>query len=125
MRQGKNLSRQSGMTQIAWILAIMFLVMAFALFIRLVPPYLEHMSVKKSLESLAEDPSVKQMSAHKIRELLTRRLYVNSVKNVTAKNLEIVREGQQLSLQMKYEVRVHALGNADVVLRFDDKVRIE
>ena len=125
MRQGKGLSRQSGMTQIAWILALVVFVMGIALFIRLIPPYLENMSVKKSLESIAEDASVKQMSAHKVRELLTRRLYVNNVKSVTTKSLEIVREGQQLSLQMKYEVRVHAIGNADVVLRFDEKVRVE
>lgn len=116
---------QKGMTQVAWILAIVFLISAFIIMVRLVPPYLESMSVAKSLESLAEEPNIDRMSSYKMKELLGRRFYINDVKSVDAKNLLVTRENGKMVFDVSYEVRVHAIGNVDIVLKFDKKAMTE
>jgi Domain of unknown function (DUF4845) len=116
---------QKGMTLIGWVIVIMFAVTMFTMMIRLVPAYLESFSVKGSLESLAEEPNIDKMSLYKMKDTLSRRFYVNDVKSVDAKTLEVSREGGKVQFNIQYEVRVHGIGNMDMVLKFDKKVSTE
>lgn len=114
--------QQRGMTLIGWIIVISIGISAFVLMIRLIPPYLESMSVKSALTSVAEDASIKSMSTYKVQDMLAKRLYVNDVKSVKADALEVTKESNgKIALGLKYEVRIHAIGNIDVVLTFDKK----
>lgn len=111
--------KQKGMTLIGWIIVLTLGISVFVTMIRLIPAYLESMSVSTALTSVAEDSSIRTMSAYKVQDMLAKRLYVNDVKSVSAKDLEVIKDGKQLTLSLKYEVRVPAIGNIDFVLTFD------
>ena len=116
---------QKGISLIKLLFLIGVVVFLGILGMTLAPPYMEHLTVKKSLESLAKEPDVKTLSTFQIKELLLRRFQVNNVKNVDAKSLEISKKNGKMTLSMNYEVRVHVMGNVDAVLKFDEAVLVE
>lgn len=116
--------RQRGMTAIGW-LVVLGLIGFFALLtLRLAPIYLEHFNVRTSLESLESEPYITRKSSGEVRKLLTKRLRVNDVKNVANEHIKIQKQGGRLTVDIRYEVRKHILGNIDAVVMFSDSTEL-
>lgn len=115
---------QRGMTLIGWMLVLaiggFFLVLA----VRLVPVYLEYFSVASSVDSLKDEPGIVKKSPDKLRDLLGRRFDVNDVEHVTSKDVRIERQGEQTTVDVKYQVQVPVMGNVDALVRFDKQVTL-
>ncbi|GBE09564.1 hypothetical protein BMS3Bbin12_00715 [bacterium BMS3Bbin12] len=115
---------QRGMTLIGWMLVLaiggFFLVLA----VRLVPVYLEYFSVASSVDSLKDEPAIVKKSPDKLRDLLGRRFDVNDVEHVTPKDVRIERQGEQTTVDVKYQVQVPVMGNVDALVRFDKQVTL-
>jgi hypothetical protein len=48
-------------------------------------------------------------------------LQASYVKGVTPDNLEVIKVDDQVTLKIKYEARVHIMGNIDAILMFDNE----
>jgi len=84
---------------------------------RLVPVYIQYYSVTAIMKELGEEPNSSNLSESQIRNNLSRRLSINSVYDVDARDFEIVRSNG-VNLILDYEVRKPLIGNVDAVMSF-------
>ncbi|HHH47021.1 MAG TPA: DUF4845 domain-containing protein [Thiotrichales bacterium] len=117
-------SRQRGMTFIGWVVTLAIVGFFVLLTLRLLPGYLEYFKIKGVLESLEKEPNITQASKAEIRKLIARRLDINSVDDVTAKDFRIEKRDGRLVVRIDYEVRVPVLGNVDAVQKFHDQIEL-
>jgi len=76
------------------------------------------------MSQLASEPALKTMTKPQLRKALQRRLYISNVQNVDAKKLQVEKEGDSVLLSLKYELRVHAVGNVDAVVKFSESITV-
>ena len=89
------------------------------------PVYMENLSVKKSVEAIENDPQLKSMSAGKMRSLFEKKLDMNQVTSVRAKDAKIGRGITDISFKVEYEVRKEYIGNIDIVMSFSDGFTVD
>jgi hypothetical protein len=112
------------MTAIGWLI-VLFLIGFFVLVVlRLAPPFMEYYKVVTALSSLENEPGLASKSRPDIRKLLQRRLDVNDVKIVKAKDVKFESGSQGLMATYKYEQRVPFIANIDLVVKFDKSVPV-
>jgi len=117
-------SKQQGLTFIGliFILALIGIIVLSAL--KVFPVYMEHFSVQTSVETLADNPEIKNMSVRKIRTLLNKKFNMNAVTSVNAGDAKIRKSGGEIVFSLDYEVRKEYIGNVDIVLSFSDEFKI-
>lgn len=116
--------RHAGKTLIGWMFTIAILGFFVLLFLRLLPGYLEFYKVKGVLESLERQPGLTSYSIPEVRKLIRRRLEINSVEHVRARDFRIEKHEGRLTVRVRYEVRVPVLGNVDAVEKFEDRIEV-
>ena len=89
------------------------------------PVYMENLAVKKSVEAIENDPQLKSMSPGKMRSLFEKKLDMNQVTSVRAKDAKIGRGITDISFKVEYEVRKEYIGNIDVVMSFSDGFTVD
>lgn len=87
---------------------------------KLLPAYLEYGKIKQSMKSVAQDSSV-GTDAPSIREALQKRLDVNDVNEVKAKDIQLNPEVGDRAMEYSYERRVPLVANIDLVTSFEIK----
>ena len=115
---------QSGMTAIGWMLVLGLIAFFTLIMLRLVPIYLEYVKVASTLESLKEQPGIKQQTKSEIVKIVSKRFHVNDVKNVDPKKIKVSKERGVMTVGINYERREHLVGNVDVVATFDKQVEV-
>ena len=119
-----NHNAQRGMTGFGW-LAVLALIAFFTLLtLRLAPVYLDYYKVVSSLKSLKQEPNITKKNPAEIMDLLSRRFDVNSIDNVTRKDIHIKESGGVLTVGIKYQVRVPIMGNVDALVSFNRSIHV-
>ena len=125
MKKKMTVKSMKGVTVLGMLFSALVVIFVVIIGMNLAPPYLSHYKVQESLKALAKDPNVREMSKPKIKDYLARKFQVNSVRNVSANDLEIEKKDGKTYLNLRYEVRVHMVGNVDAVLKFEDQAMVE
>jgi len=92
--------------------------------IKMVPVYLENLSVSEVLEAVAQDTRSRSMSRAQIRDNIMRRLSINGVRDLPKEEIEFERSRQGLEVNIDYEVRKPIAGNVSVIMAFKESVVI-
>lgn len=119
----QNLHKQKGMTAIGWLFVLGLIAFFVLTVLRLFPMYLEYSKVASVMESVAKEPGLASKTKREILGLIGKRLDINDVKTVTAKDAVLVKEDGALKIKMEYERREAFLGNIDIVGRFSKEIR--
>lgn len=109
---------ERGMTLIGFLIVLGIAMFAIYIGMKLVPIYLNHYSVVKSMESMAAEPGAPNMSEGRIRDLLSRKFETSYVKHIRPRDIQIVRSNG-IDMIAKYEVREDLIGNLDAVVSFE------
>jgi len=117
-------SKQQGLTFIGLIFILALIGMIVLSALKVFPVYMEHFSVQTSVETLADNPEIKNMSVRKIRTLLNKKFNMNAVTSVNAGDAKIRKSGREIVFSLDYEVRKEYIGNVDIVLSFSDEFKI-
>ena len=105
---------------------ILALVAFFALIaLRLVPIYLESFKVSSHIVNLAEDSATKSLTNAEIQSTLKKRFQLDDVTNVSASDVVIERQGDDMTISIEYEVRTSAIGNVDMVITFSEEAEVK
>ncbi len=120
--QSRN--RQQGLTLISWLVVLVVAGFMVMVGLKITPVYLEHFSVKKSLESLKQEPLVSRKPVTEIRKLLTRRLEINNIRHLGKDDISIVRTGGVTRIIISYEERRPIIANISLVMTFKDTVEL-
>ena len=116
-------SKHSGMS--FWGIAMVAFLVGFftLLFLKLLPPYIEHGKVRTALNNLASQPGTAAKTKAEIMESLQRRFDVDDVSRVNLKdNFTMTRSSDErtMTLRVTYEVRVPLAYNISALLEFDE-----
>jgi hypothetical protein len=122
MRQ--NIKRQRGMTGLGW-LTVLFLIGFFALLtFKLVPIYLENNSVKSVIHSLEDEPMITKKSKGEILGMIMTRLRTNGIRDLKHDSVKISNSDGVLTVNITYSVQKNMIGNVDVIVSFDERLRL-
>ena len=111
-------NKQRGMTLIGFLLLLAAVVFAAYIGMKLFPIYYQHYNIVSATKSIAQEPGSARYSEARIRDLLSRRLSVNYVRNFDLSNIQLTRSPTP-QIALEYEVRESILGNIDVVVSFN------
>jgi hypothetical protein len=109
--------RQSGLSLIGFIFVLMLVLFFVYIGIKLVPIYINHMSVVSDLKAVAEEPGSANLPASTIRRNLAKRFQISFVDHIEARDVTVERSNPP-RLVAEYNVEEHLIGNIDVIVRF-------
>ena len=118
-------SKQNGMG--FWGLLIVAGLFAFfvLLFFKLLPPYLEHAKVKKTLESVAQQPDTGKMEKGQIKTAFDRRFNIEDVNDIDlSKSLFVEKTPSSMTIRIAYTREVPLAYNVTALIKFDDSVQV-
>ncbi|MBQ0723850.1 MAG: DUF4845 domain-containing protein [Cycloclasticus sp.] len=116
--------QQKGFTFIGLVIVLAIIGVITLTVLKIFPVYMEHLAVKTAMEAIETDPELKNMSPGEIRRLFEKKLDVNQVTSVNAKNAKIGRGIGEITFKIEYEVRKDYIGNVDLILSFSDQFEV-
>lgn len=113
--------RQGGAGLMGLMLWLVVGVMVMTLGFKLAPPYMEFLTVKSVMDTVAKDPELAGKGRALIMSSLGKRLDINSVRGVPNDAFKIEQQASGWDLVADYEVRVPLLYNVDALLTFEHR----
>lgn len=112
--------RQSGMSVLG-ILGILLMLGFFAMcIIRMTPPYMEYLSVKRIVSEIAMDQDLAEAPNADIRKKIANLFNMNQVYLLKPSEVEVFSKKGKTYIDANYEVRQPVMWRIDSVLKFDD-----
>ncbi|HET6628724.1 MAG TPA: DUF4845 domain-containing protein [Woeseiaceae bacterium] len=116
--------RQAGMTTIGFLILAVFIgLFAFA-FIRLTPVYLNYLKVAGVLEGVHKEFDGQGASLPTLRESISRRFSVESVSQLSARDIKVTPNGSGYLVEAVYDHSSPFIGNISFTVHFDKKVQV-
>ncbi len=117
--------RQKGMTFIG-LLFVMVLV-GFLVYagMRLVPVYINYMKVVRTMQSVAAEFKSETPDQARMRNSLDKHWGIEDITGVEAKNVEVLKDNDVVSMHVVYDDAVPYLGNISLLAHFDKTVKVE
>ncbi len=112
------MKKQQGATVVGMLFIAGLVVAGAILVAKLVPAYLEFMSVKKILSSMATSGDLKTMSPKELQNSFFRRASIDNVSSVKPEDILIAREGNQSSVTVEYSIKVPVVANISACMDF-------
>lgn len=112
------MKKQQGATVLGMLFIAALVGSGLILAAKLVPAYLEFMSVKKILSSMATSGDLKTMSPKELQASFFKRADVGDVKNVKPEDLTVSREGNASVITVEYAVKVPVVANISACMDF-------
>ena len=115
-------SSQRGMTLLSFLVTMAVAIVLGTLALRLLPAYLNNYKIKSSLEALQSQPEWASRSREDIIGSLQKHWDVDSVDDVTARDIAITREGRNTRVRVAFDVTRPFFRNIDLVIHFDESI---
>ena len=116
----KTITQQRGMS-IPGMLMVAAMVGFFIMcIIRLGPRYLEYLSIREIVGTIAQEYNPQEQDLGDIRRRVDTMFNTNQIYDLSPKDVEIFHEKGKTYIDANYEVRVPIVGNIDAVMYFDD-----
>jgi Domain of unknown function (DUF4845) len=110
------------------LISLIFMLGIFGFFVllgmKIGPIYLDHSKVKSALAAIEEMKDIDSLGEADIRSSLDKRFNMNYVSDIKAQDVKIIKRGNYLKVQANYEVVEKIVGNASVLVQFDDVIEV-
>lgn len=116
--------RQRGMTLISMAIIAAFVASYGFAVLKVVPFYLEQIKVSRVLTDVQGDLSGKRPTLMQIKDAIDKRLNIEAVNDLRAKDFSIKKAGTGYTVQATFERRASYFGNLYLVVAFDEIVEI-
>jgi len=120
-----TMKNQRGVTGLGWLIILSLIAFFAFLALKLFPIFVENFNVKTALKSLKSEAGIEKKSFLKIRGLLIRKLDINDVKNVGAKDIKVNKRKGKLYVTVKYTVKQPLTGPLSLVADFEERMETE
>lgn len=111
---------QSGMSMLGMLCILLMLGFFAMCIIRMLPGYLEYLSVRDIISRVAMDPDTRDQSASDIRRKIANIFNTNQIYLLDPKDVEVFSKGGNTYIDANYEVRLPVMWRIDSVMKFDD-----
>ena len=116
--------KQKGFTFIGLVIVLAIIGFVTLSVLKIFPVYMENLAVKTSIDAIKTDQGIKNMSPSQIRSLFEKKLDMNQVTSVNAKDAKIGRGIGEITFKLEYEVRKDYIGNIDLILSFKNEFEV-
>jgi len=110
--------RQEGITLSGFLMWAVILIFAALLGFKIGPPYFEYITIKKQLQAIVNDTEARSGQRRDVENAFTKRSMVEDIKSISAKDLTIAKEGDDLVVSAEYTVCVPIIGNLRACMDF-------
>lgn len=112
-------AKQQGVTVVGMVFIAAGIVFAAIMGLKLIPAYIEYASIQNHLREIARAPDTRNASPREIMSAFNRRAQIDDITSVNGRDLEIVREGNEVILTAFYETRIKMVGNISACIEFE------
>lgn len=112
------MQKQRGMTFIGLVLMVAAIVFVAVIAMKLTPPYLEYMSVKKAIANIANQPDFREMGKKEIYDSFSKTAAIDNIDSIKANELIITQSDLGPVVIAEYQVVVPLMGNVSALLDF-------
>lgn len=121
----KSESAQRGLSFVGWLLVLGVLGFLGSTAIKVIPHYLDYMSLKKIISSVETDQSASINSVSDFYSRVAKGMQINSIQGVDLnKALSITAENHRFVAHLQYEQREPLVENIDLVVKFDHEFSV-
>ena len=124
MRISKLRHRQKGLSSVGWIAIAGIFGLLVITFFKVFPMYYDNFKVKTALEGVQTDTDVDAKSKRAIWDSLSKRLYINEVRNIRRENVTMERKDGKTTVTVTYEAQDDYIANLFIGARFTEKAVI-
>jgi Tfp pilus assembly protein PilE len=110
------------MTLLSFLVTVAIAIVLGTLVMGLLPAYVNHYKVKASLAALQSQPEWASRSREEIISALQKHWEVDSVDDVTPRDIAITREGRNTNVRVAYDVTRPFFRNIELVIHFDEAI---
>lgn len=114
--------KQGGFTFWSIVFFILVLGSALVLALRIAPSYLEYRTVRDIMERAVDEFDPNQQSSRQIKTRIRKLLKTSQVYVLTAEDVKVYRDKQEVVIDANYETRFPLFWIVDGVMVFDDLV---
>lgn len=111
--------KQHGMGMMGFIMVAAGIVFVAILGMKLVPPYIHSAQVAQIFKAIASDPAMQSATVKEIKESYIKRANIDYITDITSEDIEIAKDGNQLSISASYAVRIPLVANITLLLEFN------
>jgi hypothetical protein len=120
-----RLSRQKGMSIIAFLMVFVGVGFIGVIGLKLLPVYLEHFKIQSTLNDLKSVSDIAEQSPDQIMAMLQKRWDINSISRIKAAETVFVEKHMgYMKIDVIYEAEEHLFANVSAVVKFEDTVEI-
>jgi Tfp pilus assembly major pilin PilA len=108
--------RQHGLTMTGFLVTAVILVIVALLGFQIAPPYMEYYTIKKQIKLVANELTATDRRT--VENAFDRRAVVENITAISAKDLEITKDGDKVVLSVDYSVKVPLVKNLNACMDF-------
>jgi hypothetical protein len=112
------MNRQRGVTFVGMIFVAAVIIFVAIIALKLIPPYIEYASIKNQFREIARGPDTRAATPSEIRAAFDRRAQIDNISAISWQDIDVVQEGDGISLSASYAVRVPLMGNVSACIDF-------
>ncbi len=109
---------QKGVSMLALIMILAVLVLCAGLGMKIGPPYMEYLQIKKAVTAIVESGEVRTGSVGDVRKAFDRRAQVDNIQAITSQDLDVSKDGGDLVITFSYPKQVRLAGNVSLMFDF-------
>lgn len=110
--------KQRGVTLSGFIMWAVVAIICALIGFKLLPPYIEFLSIQTQLKAIANDPEGRQGVRRIIEDLFQRRAAIENISAISGKDIQIAKEGDRVVLSAEYSQCVPFVLNIRVCMDF-------
>ncbi|MDD2054531.1 DUF4845 domain-containing protein [Pseudomonas putida] len=111
---------EKGLSFVGWLLVLALLGLSVNLAMKLVPHYLDYLSMKKIIASVGTDRATGVSTVDDFYQYVARGMKLNNIQDVDLnKALSVTLENNRFLAHLSYEAREPLIKNIDLLVKFD------
>ena len=112
------MKRQRGVTFVGMVFIAGLIVFAAIVGLKLIPAYIEYATVVNHLREIAHSPDARGASPRDIQTMFKKRAQIDAIEVVKADDIEVEKEGDQVTLRAAYSTKIKLFGNLSACIDF-------
>ncbi|HXF45996.1 MAG TPA: DUF4845 domain-containing protein [Burkholderiaceae bacterium] len=119
MRTSSPRVRQSGLSLVGLLFIGLIVVVLLLLGAKLVPAIVEYIAIERAVQKIKNEGS----TVAEIRAAFERHATIDDIKSITARDLDITKEGDRIVISYAYQYNIQLLDNVRLVIDFSGTTR--
>ncbi|MES9857196.1 MAG: DUF4845 domain-containing protein [Sedimenticola sp.] len=116
--------KQQGVTFTGWLIVLALIGFFAMVGMKILPIYLQNYSVRTVVQSLKGEALITRKSPQEIKKIIMRRFDINGLYDLKRDHVSVKVSSGILDVAVVYTVRRTMVGNLDIMVSFNEKIRL-